>query len=56
MIQQTIELPPIIATFISMIPLIIYIAFFDKKDKGYWLGPLGRLIIKNLRRIKWRTY
>ena len=56
MIEQVIKLPTILATFGSMIPLMIYIAFFDRKDYGHWLGPLGRLIIKNLRRIKWKTY
>jgi len=36
----------------SMLPLIIYISYFDKKDNGAWLGPVGGLIIKFLRRFR----
>lgn len=38
-----------IGTFISMIPLAIFVCF-DKKDDGAWLGFIFRGIIKKLKK------
>lgn len=34
---------------ISILPTLVYIAFFDKSDDGAWTGLLGYHIIKLLR-------
>jgi hypothetical protein len=51
-IEQVPRLPIIIGNFISIIPLMLYITFFDKKDDGHWLGWIGQLLIKGLRRLR----
>ncbi len=38
--------------FLTMIPLLFYLAFFDKKRDGEWLGLGGYLFIQLLRKIK----
>jgi len=42
----------IIGTFISVVPLLIYISFFDKEDDGAWMGHMGFLIIQFMRGLK----
>ena len=52
MFEQLINPVNLIATFSSMIPLIIYVAYFDKEDDGSYLGPISKIIIKNLRNLR----
>lgn len=51
-VSQAPSLPIVVANLISMIPLLLYIAFFDKKDDGHWLGWIGQVLIKGLRRLE----
>jgi len=41
-----------IVSFISTIPLLLYIVLFNKKEDGYGLGFIGAWLIKKIRRIK----
>ena len=46
------RIPTIIGTIFSMLPLMIYIAYYDKKDDGHWLGIFGIKVIKLLRKLR----
>lgn len=37
---------------ISMLPLLVYISYFDRSDDGAWLGRVGYYIIKLFRSFK----
>ena len=52
MILQWFKASTIIGMIFSMLPLILYIAYFDKKDDGHWLGWFGTGIVKLLRKLQ----
>ena len=50
--NQIPKVPFLIGNMLSMLPLIIYIAYYDKKDDGHWLGIFGIKVIKLLRKLR----
>lgn len=50
MIEMIPKTPFVIGNIISIIPLMVYITYFDKNDDRHWLGMFGVKLIKFLRK------